>query len=219
MMISIQYWLNFYLSQLKLASLLLSHNRLHVGCGTRIVENWINVDSLINPNLTHAEKEKIIKKPNFIICDVTKKWPFPPNSLSFIYASHFIEHVSNTNAQFFLKNCYRSLNKRGILRLSCPDLYLWATNYIHKNQRFFVDFYQKWPSFSSLSTSTDIFVGQFYGWDHKWMYDYQSLKTRLRSVGFARVSRRSFGNSRIPDIPLLEPKERRFESLYIEAQK
>lgn len=218
-MIKIINWIYANLSKRKLVCLLTTHHGLHVGCGSQVVDGWINIDAFSDPNLSHDEKQILLHRPNFILCDITKIWPFPKNSTSYIYSSHTIEHLSRQDAVVFLTNCYHALKEKGILRLSCPDVHLWTVNYLRNNKRFFTAFYHKWPSFPALTTPTDIFVGQFYGWDHKWMYDYNSLSALLRSAGFIKVAKHSFGKSSIPDILSLEPKERRGESLYIEAQK
>jgi hypothetical protein len=54
---------------------------------------------------------------------------------------------------------------------------------------------------------------------HHWMYDEGSLIAKFREAGFARVVRRSFRESLIPDINLLDIPARASESLYVEGQK
>lgn len=52
---------------------------------------------------------------------------------------------------------------------------------------------------------------------HRWMYDFDSLKNLLLSIGFTVVEKRSFREGVVPDLELLDNRPQ--ESLYVEARK
>ena len=89
--------------------------KLHVGCGQVALPGWVNID---NQPLRGVDR----------VLDVTQGLPF--RDVSFIFAEHFIEHLSWEDGLKFLKECRRALSDGGVLRLSTPKLdWVWATHY------------------------------------------------------------------------------------------
>ena len=79
-------------------------------------ERWINIDILdLSDWMKQYEYE-------FRQADVTKGLNFADNSIDFIVASHFIEHIEVDEGIQFLKECLRVLKPRGTIRLCIPDL-------------------------------------------------------------------------------------------------
>ena len=109
----------------------------------------------------------------------------------------------------------------GIIRLTTPDLELWIYNYHKKRSCFFKSFYRLAPSKPDLKTNGEILIGQAYGWGHKWLYDFESLKRLLEEAGFKSVLKKKHLSSLINEIELIEPvsKLRKMETMYIEAKK
>lgn len=64
--------------------------------------------------------------------DVRKGLPYKDNTVKYIYASHFLEHFSRKDAEYFLKECYRVMKKGGVIRIVVPDLQAGIKNYINK---------------------------------------------------------------------------------------
>ena len=83
--------------------------RLNIACGGRYHKDWINID--FNP----VSKE--VKKVN-----VLDGLPFEDNSIDVVYSSHFLEHLTQEQADFVLKESQRILKKDGIIRIVVPDL-------------------------------------------------------------------------------------------------
>jgi SAM-dependent methyltransferase len=48
-------------------------------------------------------------------------FPLKDNSLEKVFSSHVIEHISDDNAHYMIKEIYRCLIPGGMLRISCPD--------------------------------------------------------------------------------------------------
>ena len=81
---------------------------LNLGCGHRIHPAWINID--------YVKTEEGV-----LAYDLTRGIPFPDYAFDVVYHSHFLEHLSHTNAQQCLKECYRVLRPQGVLRVVVPD--------------------------------------------------------------------------------------------------
>lgn len=99
---------------------------LNIACGSRYDRRWQNIDF-------HAHSPDV-RKVNILL-----GLPFKDNSFDVIYTSHFIEHLSQKQASFILRECYRVLKRNGIMRVVVPDLenicseYLLMLNAVQKN--------------------------------------------------------------------------------------
>ena len=95
------------LRRVRIKSALVGQRKLHFGCGGNIIAGWANLD---------AEPKR-----GAIGWDLTKTLPVADHSVDFIFAEHFIEHVTWPAAQRLLADCARFLAPGGVLRLS-PSL-------------------------------------------------------------------------------------------------
>ena len=82
---------------------------LNLGCGHRFHPTWINVDFT-----SHSE--------HVISHNLLQGIPFADNSFDVVYHSHVLEHFPKLKADFFMSECYRVLQHKGILRIAIPDL-------------------------------------------------------------------------------------------------
>ncbi|MBD2605362.1 methyltransferase domain-containing protein [Scytonema hofmannii FACHB-248] len=90
---------------------------LNLGCGDRYHPDWTNVD--------------IVSTGGSVIAhDLTQGIPFPNASFDLVYHSHVLEHIPKTEAESFLKECYRVLRPQGVLRVVVPDLEQIAKTYL-----------------------------------------------------------------------------------------
>ncbi len=97
-------------------------NYLNLGCGHRWHPEWTNVDYVS----TH---------PEVIPYDLTQGIPFPDVSFDVVYHSHILEHLPKSKSNLFLKECYRVLRPKGILRVAVPDLERIARLYLEALER------------------------------------------------------------------------------------
>lgn len=83
---------------------------LNLACGGKLcpLPGWENVD--------FHNSGKNVKA-----MDLTKKLKYDNDSVDVIYHSQFIEHLSQKQGLFFLKECFRILKKGGIMRMVTPD--------------------------------------------------------------------------------------------------
>ncbi len=84
-------------------------NYLNLGCGHRFHPTWTNVDFISTGE-------------GVMVVDLTRGVPFPDASFDVVYHSHLLEHFSKSEAEHFLRECYRLLRPNGILRVVVPDL-------------------------------------------------------------------------------------------------
>ncbi len=136
---------------------------LHVGCGDVALPGWINIDAAPYPAVD-------------VVQDVTRAIPF--EDCAFIFAEHFIEHLSPPAAQRFLRLCREALGDDGVLRLTTPNLdWVWSTHY-HPG---------RWSGEREAIEDCLRLNRSFYGWGHRFLYNRQMLTHYLRAAGFATV--------------------------------
>ena len=87
--------------------------KLHLGCGDKPKEGFVNIDLMEPENLNgHA----------FIQHDLRKRLPFDANSADEIYSQHVIEHFTPGEWDYIKYDWARVLKKGGKIRLECPDI-------------------------------------------------------------------------------------------------
>lgn len=94
---------------------------LHLGCGTKDKEGFINVDGFPYPHVHYVQP-------------LDKLSNFANGSINLIYACHCLEHFRYLQTESVLREWYRVLENGGILRLSVPDFDKLVSIYqTHKN--------------------------------------------------------------------------------------
>ena len=193
--------------------------RLHVGCGTVLLKGWLNIAF---ERREEYGKIKTVDGTLYLNYNLLKRWPFDENSVECIAASHFIEHLDLNAGMEFTKKCFRFLKPNGVLRLSCPNLELYAKNYVERNRHFFENpLIREWCCFKNAATPGEIFIAKAYdsGGSHKWFYDFDSLKHILEAAGFKEIRKTTRLQGKTPDLEKLELPERELETVYVEGIK
>lgn len=179
--------------------------RVHVGCGPNILPGWTNVD--VKP---HPGVDKVL--------DVREGLPF--SNVDFLFAEHFLEHLSFDEARAFLRDCRRALTGDGVLRLSTPNLdWVWVTSYP-----------TRWTELSASSAVIDAsewthdersardclsLNRAFRAWGHRFLWNAGMLVAELRRAGFRDVSWCSYGSSSHDELMGLERHERYDDSAHL----
>jgi len=155
--------------------------KLHLGSGPQALAGWINID-----NQQYAGVDRIL--------DVTLGLPF--DDVSFIFAEHFIEHLSYIDTLGLMRECRRALRDDGVLRLATPNLdWVWATHYaLNRNEA------EQVRNCFALNRA-------FRGWGHQFLYNEPSLAATLHDAGFANVVRCAYGESAHPELRGIERHE------------
>lgn len=211
---------NTRLNRARLGRQLAACDRLNIGCGESGVPGWVNIGLFSDRKVPYGTIVNH-RATRLLHYDMTRGIPMRDETARYIYASHFIEHLTLGEARLFFRECYRVLKPGGMIRITTPDLELWIERYLANDLSFFERFYRCCPSYSDLTTKGQILVGQIQGWGHRWLYDLESLQAIMAEAGFGTITRMEHHQSALPDIQLLEPtdEERLLETFYVEAQK
>lgn len=186
---------------------------VNFGPGSSGRSNWINVDAFPAEGVN-------------CVWDCRYPLPLPDNSARGIFTEHFLEHLDyDTDARTFLKECLRIMESGAIIRLIVPDAGAFLKAYCASD----------WTEMIKLRLSGDDRKDIGYGIayrtkmqvvnvvfrqfsEHKYAYDFETLRDLLHEVGFSEVTLGAFGVSRLPELAIDKPWRSR-ESLYVEASK
>jgi SAM-dependent methyltransferase len=196
-----------------------------MGCGLSIAPGWINVDGSLNaflakwPKIAHRwfyrlsgssqyyafeEYHKLLSTNRFVFHNLEYGLPFADQCADAIYSSHFIEHLTKQDSAHLLAEAFRVLKPGGLVRIGVPNLAFVVSLYKLEAERmldnyFFVEHH-----------------GSYFA-RHKYMYDYDLLKSLLERIGFTNVSQCGFRQGRLPNVELLDNRPE--DSLYVEATR
>ncbi len=219
--------------------------KLHLGCGptNKTPEGWLNLDGSWNARLAkyptlrklltvfrflpHGEHDHSWG-PDIFIHNLRKPLPFGDNSFSGVYASHLLEHLYLGEAKALLKECYRVLEPRGVLRIIVPDLKVVIGEYlkeagnnnepageiIYPADKLSQEIFIESPS-GNIVYKLYLRLTDFHS--HKWMYDADSLRGYFKWAGFVEVQEMQVHRSRIADIELVEDPDK--SGLFVEGVK
>lgn len=210
--------------------------RLNLGSGPHTVPGWVNVDKSWSPQVQRRPGARRLLgrlrvvgpeqtaegwHADIVRMDVTKRFPWKDGTVDAIYSSHFLEHLTRSEAYAVLERCHRALRPGGIIRLVLPDLELAARDYLkaleagdERAADRFVEFlgFAPDPSGNLLRRVAMRLLHR----PHQWMYDRASLALQLDHVGFRDVRPASFREGRILDV---EQLDNRPKSFFLEAEK
>jgi predicted SAM-dependent methyltransferase len=135
--------------------------KLHVGCGVKYLDGWVNVD--ISDDIRTDVMEDVKNLPSI-----------ENESCALIYGSHILEHFGRHEYERVLKTWFKKIRTGGILRLAVPDF------------DKVVDHYNKTHD---LGLITGLLIGgQRDEYDfHKMIFDKETLTKTLKKVGFFEV--------------------------------
>jgi len=143
-------------------------DKLHLGCGSNLLEGWVNLD--------------LDESPGVVSHDLTKNFPIESCSISFIYSEHFIEHITRQDALSLLQECHRVLKPNGVLRCSTPNLSKLVDEYLKGKVTEWLDV--GW----SPSTTCQMLNEGLRLWGHQFVYDLTEMKILLQEAGFESIS-------------------------------
>lgn len=135
--------------------------KLHLGCGTKIIPNYINIDARDNPGVD-------------VVAKINKLSQYKDNSVDLIYACHVLEHFGRWEYKDVLSEWTRVLKPGGYIRLAVPDF--------DKIARMYIDGY-KLSELMGL-----LYGGQNYpGNTHYTTFTFESLKLDLEGLGYHNI--------------------------------
>ena len=187
--------------------------KINVGCGESGKEGWENVDAVYSVGVNN-------------LWDCARSLPFDNNSAKIIYSEHFIEHVDfYEDAPQLFKDMHRILIPGGLLRIIVPCAQKYVEAYMQPGWDALakvrplsegnVDVYSNRVMHTKMELVNWVFRQEY---QHKYAYDFDTLKFALENAGFKTVLKQDFGKSLNADA-LIDMPIRASESLYIEAVK
>jgi SAM-dependent methyltransferase len=175
--------------------------KLHFGCGTRILPDWVNIDGWAVPGTD-------------LVTDLRQPLPFSDASCRVIFTEHVFEHIEIDARRDVLQELYRILAPDGTLRIVVPDCRLFVDAYVRGDLDWF-----KAIGFVDASTPAAGLNSVFSDHFHRFVDDFDSLAAEIRAAGFSRVERSSLNASTMPELQIdSEELSRTLCSLYLEAR-
>ena len=187
------------MSKLKIRRLLINQKDilLEVGAGNKKGCNgWLTIDMTRRCDL---------------FWDLRKGIPFPDESVSKIYSSHFFEHLTFKDGQRFLDECLRVLLPGGTFSICVPNARLYIEAYLKSELDTDVFFGFK-PAYNNTTKIDYVNYTAYSDGQHKYMFDEENLIHILNEKGMKNVRLREFDQN-------LDSKVRDFESIYAAAEK
>lgn len=178
------------------------NNLLHLGCGDSCFEGWVNAD-FFNFKFTNNTK-----KPEWML-DLRYPLKCQSNYWDGVFTEHTLEHLYPNHAVNCLQEILRTLKPKGWVRISVPNL------------RKYVDFYrgiEVGDRFKQWSTGAEAIRALTQDFGHLSVWDSELLEVTLKDIGFTNVRQVEFLEATDKRL-LKEAEARRWESLYMEAQK
>jgi predicted SAM-dependent methyltransferase len=184
--------------------------RLHLGCGSKILDGWVNVDMRLAPRILTAKLPGALAR-------------FPSRSTRFIYASHVVEHIDYPReALLFAKECHRILVDGGALRIVVPGIEKIIRAYVADDAEFFRIQASMHPPECTTKLEHLMYALQ-QGGAHKYGYDFETMSKLLGQAGFEKIVQSDFNASAFAELHIdyrtVTDQEGRYLSLYVDAIK
>ncbi len=179
--------------------------KLHLGCGKKILKDWINCD--INP------KENVPSElaPYYKQMDCKQPFQFEDDSIDCIYTEDFIEHFLQPMGLLILVECRRILKKGGVIRISTPNLTYWMKPDKMKERGGSNDSYQ---------TFAPLVATHWLKWKHIVLYTTKFLEETLLFAGFKNITLCEFSKSKHKELKNIDSRQEQEKSnIYLEATK
>jgi len=148
--------------------------KLHVGCASKKLDGYINIDSRATDATDH-------------VCDAGAITIASSSSVSEIYSRHMLEHLDPHDAISTLTHWYDLLAPSGILHVIVPDITFHALQLLGLTR-------------STMKDQNIHAYAGFWGWRdetrggsredaHRWGYTENSLTQILTNLGFIDIQR------------------------------
>jgi SAM-dependent methyltransferase len=202
--------------------------RVQYGCGQSAPAGWSNFDSSMRLRI---ERIPLVGRvipagpfgrfPSHVSYgDIVKGLPLPPGSVSLLYCSHVLEHLSLTDFRTALQNSRRVLKAGGVFRLVMPDLQPLMERYVSSNAPDAAVTFMLWTGLGRKERRGGLLSGMIDSLrnsQHLWLWDYRATADELAKAGFRDIRRAQFGDSGIEAFNAVENQGRWDNALGIQC--
>lgn len=172
-----------------------TYSRIDLGAGTSVLDASFKGVDLFRFSMLFKN----------VVADVRKGIPLKSNSVSYIYTSHMIEHLTYYESRRLLLECSRVLRTNdGKIRIVCPDL----SKYLDLCSKDGGKIFENGAYAISYLTQES---------GHRSCWNFELLEKLLKECGFKNVSRCSCHISNLNFPVKHEDSSKEWESLYVEA--
>ena len=202
--------------------------KLNLGCGSQVLDGWINVDFAMGARFAKLPFFRRLNRKlrlfdldwdqRIYLHDLTKRFPWPDDSVDTIYSSHTLEHFSKEGGRRFLAECHRVLRKNGVIRIVVPDLRHILAEYDAGRIQADDLVGELGVLYQESKNRAVKLLSPYIQFPHKCVYDSPRLLSILSELGF-EVSNRDVFDSDICDIRLIELEERTAGAVIVEGRK
>ncbi len=152
--------------------------KLQLGTYNNALDGWLNSDVYLQSS-------------QCVFLDAARPFPFADHTFDYIFSEHMIEHISYDEGLGMLHECLRVLRPGGKIRIATPNLDSFVSLFsAEKNdlQKRYMQWYTKryLPTRHEIRQSF-IINRCFYGWNHKFVYDFTTLRDSFEQAGFIDI--------------------------------
>lgn len=182
-------------------------DKIHLGCGNRKVEGWLNVD------LRHVADYSLDLSVGYL--------PWQDNSFNVAVSQHLVEHLDMKSELIpLLGELHRTLKPGGEVWITTPDIEKIVRSYIdHRMEDLLEDKKRRITSFTLGDMPSSHLINFFFHQrgEHVNLFDFPLLKWTLERSGYESVTRVSEEDllNRFPEFP---PRNDEAQTLYVKAR-
>jgi len=135
--------------------------KLHLGCGTKHLDGYTNIDIRYLPGVDEVNNIKFLRN-------------YADSSINEIYACHVLEHFGRWEYKDVLRRWFELLKSGGTLRIAVPNFEAICKNYIeNKNLKLLMGL---------------MYGGQDYDENfHYVTFDFKTLENELKELGYSEI--------------------------------
>lgn len=161
--------------------------KLHLGCGSKVLPGWINLDARSYPGVAVMLLPSGLKR----ISD---------SLVSFVYCSHMVEHIDYPDQVHQLASeIHRILKPGGVLRFVVPGIERIIRAYVADDNAFFKEQQQHHPPECTTKMEHLMYALQQSG-EHKYGYDFETAQKFLQRAGFTQIKDSSYNESEFQEL-------------------
>lgn len=179
-------------------------DRLHLGCGKRKINGWLNVD---------------ITGSDYDIDLAIGQLPWKDNVFDCVVSQHVIEHLHLEHELLpLIKELSRVMKSGGVIWLSTPDLEKVCMAYQNKANTLIEDRKSRFPNFSMNGIPPQHFINDLFhqNGQHKNLFDFEMIKWMLEKDGFKNCERIKEADL-LKAMPAFPERKDDLQSVYVKA--